>query len=151
MVAEEYCFSYTTLGVEFLVIQETGHLSTVLTHDVCESQSLCILSNKHSCFNVNVSGIHAVLSHYGFDLYFLTASDIKQIFTCPLASYVSSCIVCLFISLPIKIIGLFVDAEEWMIYILDTAPLLGSSFANVFSFITYIKVSWLAKMSNLMR
>lgn len=38
-----------------------------------------------------------------------------------------------------------------MIYILDTAPLLGSSFANVFSFITYIKVSWLAKMSNLMR
>lgn len=148
MGAEDYCFSYTTLGVEFLVIQETGHLSTVLTHDVCGSQSLCILSNKHSCFNVNVSGIHAVLSHYGFDLFFLTTSDIKQIFTCPLASYVSSLIVCLVISLPIKIIGLFVYIEVWMIYILDTALLLGSSFANVFSFITYINVSWLAKMSN---
>lgn len=77
-------------------------------------------------FILTVSGIHAVLSHYGFDLYFLTTSDIKQIFTCPLAAHVSSCVEHLFISLPIKIIGLFVVTEEWVIYILDTASLLDS-------------------------
>ena len=103
------------------------YMAYIMPHVMYENPSYSTsLAANTIVFIVAVSGVHAVLSHYGFDLYFLTTSDIKQIFTCPLATHVSSCIKHLFISLPIKIIGLFVVTEERMIYILDTASLLDS-------------------------
>lgn len=111
----------------FPLIEIVIYMAYIMPHVMYENPSYSTsLAANTIVFIVAVAGIHAVLSHYGFDLYFLTTSDIKQIFTCPLATHVSSCIKHLFISLPIKIIGLFVVTEERMIYILDTAPLLDS-------------------------
>lgn len=72
------------------ILSHTKKLAILLVFSLVmhENPSHYILSNKHSCYNFSISGIHAVLSHYGFDLYFLTTSDIKQIFTCPLATHV---------------------------------------------------------------